>query len=110
MEAARTHLGRLGLAERVHVHPGRSPDALEQLEPGYDFVFYDAHVPGPSELDAFRELLRPGGLLVTSNLFLGRYDAALPGLPQGALYRRALFESGHWLTSFADLKALSVRL
>jgi len=109
-EAAQTHLGRLGLADRVTLHLGRSPEALEQLEPGYDLVFYDAHVPSPDELAGFRRLLRPGGLLVTSNLFLGQYDASLPGLEQGAAYRRELFQPGHWLTTFADLKALSVRL
>jgi len=108
--AARAHLQQFDLAERVELRVGRSPEALAELEPGYDLVFYDAHVPTPKELDAFWKLLRPGGLLVTSNLFLGQYDSKMPGLEQGALYREAIFDPARWLTSFADLKALSVRL
>jgi len=109
-EAAAAQLRRVGLAERVKIRVGRSPEALRSLEPGYDLVFYDAYVPTPDELAMFRDLLRPGGLLVISNLFLGRYDAALPGLAKGAEVRRALFDQGRWLTTFADLKALSIRL
>jgi predicted O-methyltransferase YrrM len=108
--AAGIHLQRLGLGDRVQVHVGRSPDALAQLEAGYDLAVYDAYVPTPAELAALRALLRAGGLLVSSNLFLGRYDPALPGLAEGAAYRRRLFDEREWLTSFAGLKALSVRL
>jgi len=109
-ERAREELRRAGLAERVRVHLGRSPRALDGFEPGYDLIFYDASIPTPEELEAFRALLRTGGLLVTSNLFLGIYDAAMPGLSHGAESRRALLDRARWLTTFADLKALSVRL
>ena len=109
-ELASVNLRRVGVADRVRIHAGSSPAALQNLRPGYDFVLYDAYIPGPAELAAFRELLRPGGLLVTSNLFLGQYDAAMPGLEQGASYRRQLFDEAQWLTTFAGLKALSIRL
>ena len=108
-EAAEAALRSVGLADRVRIHVGRSPGALGQLEPGYDLIFYDAHILTPEELVAFRTLLRPGGLLVTSNLFLGRYDASMPGLEQGAAVRRQLLDPSRWFTTFADLKALSVR-
>jgi len=109
-ELARVELRRAGLAERVRVHVGTSPRALADLEPGYDLIFYDASIPSVDELEAFRALLRTGGLLVTSNLFLGVYDAALPGLERGAESRSELLDRARWLTTFADLKALSVRL
>ncbi len=109
-EAAAAELERIGLSERVTIHVGRSPDALATFAPGYDLVFYDAHVPTRAELVRFRELLRPGGLLVTSNLFLGQYDPEMPGLEEGARYRERLFDDAEWLTTFAGLKALSVRL
>jgi predicted O-methyltransferase YrrM len=109
-EAAEAQLRRGGVADRVQIHVGRSPAALEPLEPGFDLVFYDAHVPMPADLEAFWRLLRTGALLVTSNLFLGQYDPAIPGLEQGAEYRRKLFDPERWLTTFADLKALSVKL
>lgn len=47
---------------------------------------------------------------MTSNLFLGRYDASLPGLADGARSRLARFDPARWLTAFSDLKALSVRV
>jgi predicted O-methyltransferase YrrM len=108
--AAERALARAGVGERVRIHVGRSPRALAGLEPGYDLVFYDADVPTPSELEVFHGLLRPGGLLVTSNLFLGQYGVERPGLAEGARYRRELFDPTRWLTAFADLKALSVKV
>ncbi len=109
-EQALAELGRAGVAGRVRVHVGVSPGALEGFEPGYDLVFYDASIPSIEEIAAFRALLRPGGLLVTSNLFLGVYDPGMPGLARGAESRRELLVRERWLTTFADLKALSVRL
>ncbi len=109
-ELARTELERAGLSARVRVHVGESPRALGSLEPGYDLIFYDASIPSVEEIGAFHALLRTGGLLVTSNLFLGIYDGDMPGLAHGAESRRALLDRARWLTTFADLKALSVRL
>jgi predicted O-methyltransferase YrrM len=109
-ELAQTELRCAGLDQRVRVHVGMSPGALDGLEPGYDLVFYDASIPTVEELAAFRALLRPGGLLVTSNLFLGVYDPSMPGLERGAQTRRQLLDRERWLTTFADLKALSIRL
>jgi len=108
-EAARQLL-RAGVAARVRILVGRSPSALEDLEPGYDLVFYDASIPTPEELSRFRALLRPGGVLLTSNLFLGIYDPRMPGLARGAESRLELLNQVHWQTTFVDLKALSVRL
>lgn len=109
-DLALRQLVRARVAERVRIRVGRSPDALGGLEPGYDLVFYDASIPSPDEVARFRALLRPGGLLVTSNLFLGVYDAQMTGLERGAGARRQLLQPGQWLTTFVDLKALSVRL
>ena len=108
-DLALRQLVRARVAERVRIRVGRSPDALAGLEPGYDLVFYDASIPSPEELAVFRALLRPGGLLVTSNLFLGVYDPAMPGLDRGAETRRQLLVAEQWQTTFVDLKALSVR-
>jgi predicted O-methyltransferase YrrM len=109
-DLALRQLVRARVAERVRIRVGRSPGILAGLTPGYDLIFYDASVPTPEEIATFRELLRPGGLLVTSNLFLGVYDPAMSGLERGAETRRQLLDPTKWLTTFADLKALSVRL
>jgi predicted O-methyltransferase YrrM len=99
-----------GVADRVRVHVGSDLDVvavLEETEP-YDLVFYDAAVPTPAHLAAFDRLLAPGGVLLTSNLFLGQYVPDLPGLEEGAAYREALF-GARWRTVFLGGKALSVR-
>jgi hypothetical protein len=72
--------------------------------------FYDAGVPMPRELAAFRTLLQPEGRFVASNLILGRYDPAPKGAGARRRYRRPLFDQKQWLTTFADPIALSVRL
>jgi predicted O-methyltransferase YrrM len=107
---ARGHLADLGLSDRVTVHDGRSPDALDALTGPYDLVVYDAWVPSPIELAAFGDRLRIGGTLVSANLFLGRYLQEEPDLAQGAAYREALLHGDRWLTSFAGSKAVSIRL
>jgi predicted O-methyltransferase YrrM len=109
-ELARAEIQRVGLAAHVRVLVGESPGALAGLTPGCDLIFYDARIPGVDEFEAFRALLRSGGLLVTSNLFLGVYDGAMPGLERGADTRGALLDRTQWLTTFSDLKALSIRL
>jgi predicted O-methyltransferase YrrM len=55
----------------------------------------------PVVLDHARRLLRPGGVLISSNLFLGQYVPDLPDLPQMAEYRRRLLDDERFLTAFA---------
>lgn len=107
---ARELLVKEGFADRITVHEGRSEDVVPRLVPPFDMAFYDASVPTPGDLDEFARLVRGGGLLVTSNLFLGQHDPNMPGLEEGARYRMRLLEDGQWLTSFAGAKAISVRL
>ncbi|MGH2587884.1 MAG: O-methyltransferase, partial [Dehalococcoidia bacterium] len=106
---ARQLIQEHGYAERITVHGAPYVEALPRLDGPFDVIFYDAFVPGPSDLDQFVRLLRSGGLLITSNLFLGRYIPDLPELSRGAEYRRRLLDDERWLTSFAGLKAVSVR-
>lgn len=98
-----------GYGKRITLDIAPYEELLPRLEAPFDMVFYDAAIPGPADLDQFARLLRSGGLLISSNLFLGRYNLALPQLSQGAEYRRRLLDDDRWLTSFAGLKAVSVR-
>jgi predicted O-methyltransferase YrrM len=109
IEIARSRLAQAGVLERVSILLGTFPGAANGLRPGYDMALYDAAIPGTADIDALYGLLRRGGLLVTSNLFLGQYDPTMPGLELGAASRRELLESDRWQTAFAGTKALSVR-
>ena len=100
-ELARGHFAREGFTERVTVLEGRAVDLLPALRGPYDLIFCDSD---PDEYgtypDHFLRLLKPGGLLITSNLFLGRYSLDIPGLDQAAAYREWLLGEERLLTAF----------
>ena len=69
-EAARRHIAAAGLAKRVTVHTGAADAVLASLEGPYDLVYDDAwFMEEPAHLPRAVELLRTGGLMVTSNWF-----------------------------------------
>ena len=100
---ARENVAAAGCASRVFVHEGDFQTVLARLEPGYDLAFFDGFGPTPGYLQRMRTLLRPRGVLISSNLDVGGDASA---------YRAAL-TGPDWLTSFAlegGRTALSVRL
>lgn len=98
-----------GYAGRIVIVEGRDDEVLAGLAGPYDFLVYDAAIPGPDHLEQFSRLVRPGGLLVTSNLFLGQYAPDAPGLEKGAEYRRLILEDEGWFSTFWAETAVSVR-
>lgn len=108
---AREHFAREGFAERITVLHGRAADLLPGLTGPFDLIFCDGD---PDEfsayLDLFLRLLKPGGLLITSNLFLGQYSLDIPGLEQAAAYREWLLREERLATAFLrGGMAISVR-
>lgn len=108
---AREHFAREGFAGRITVLDGRAVDLLPALTAPYDLIFCDSD---PDEYaaypDHFLRLLKPGGLLITSNLFLGRYSLDIPGLDKAAAYREWLLAETRLLTAFLPGgMAISVR-
>jgi predicted O-methyltransferase YrrM len=93
-----------GVADRVAVHQGDFTGVLPRLSPGYDLAFFDGFSPTPDYLRAFHRLVRPRGVLISSNLHFR--DA------ETRTYRELLFEGGTWLSAvIADGDtAISVRL
>ena len=110
-ELARRHFEQEGYADRITVHQGRGAQALPGLTGLYDLIFSDGDLDEYlADLDHFLRLLRPGGLLITSNLFLGQHDPNIPGLDQAAAYRLRILDDDRLLTSFLPTgMALSVR-
>ena len=100
-----------GFANRITVHPRRAVDLLPELTEPLDLIFNDAELDEyEAMLVHFMRLLRPGGLLVTSNLFLGQYTDDLPGIEHAIAYRRRLVEDPSLRTAFTHAGlALSVR-
>jgi caffeoyl-CoA O-methyltransferase len=71
---ARRYIEEAGLAERVEIRLGPALETLRELpssEP-FDFAFVDADKEAyPDYYEACLELLRPGGLIMLDNVFLG---------------------------------------
>ncbi len=111
-EFARRHFQQEGYENRITVHQGHGAEVLPRLTGPYDLIFCDGDIDEYLvDLDHFLRLLRPGGLLVTSNLFLGQHDPDLPGLEQAAAYRERILGEDRLLTAFLPTGlALSVRV
>ena len=108
---ARQHFAASGAADRITIRAGRALDILPALAGPYDLIFADGD---PDEyladFEHFLRLLRPGGTLITSNLFLGVYIPDAPWLADAAEYRRRILEDPRLRTVFLpDGKALSIR-
>ena len=102
----------LGYGQRITVHAGRGAEVLPRLAGPYDFIFCDGDIDEYlTDREHFIRLLRPGGLLATSNLFLGQYAPDIPGLDQAAAYRLRILDDERLLTAFLPGgMALSVRI
>lgn len=107
-QLARENFEREGLKDRIEVVEGEWPAVLSTLDPPYDVLSYDAVIPTTDDLERFTNLVGLGGILISSNLFLGQYAPDLRGLELGAIYRDELLNDDRWLTSFASEKAFSV--
>jgi predicted O-methyltransferase YrrM len=98
---ARAHFTAAGLNQRIAILPGVAAAILPTLKGSYDLAYFDTD---PAEalvaLDHFVRLLKPGGLVISANLFLGQYAPDLPGLEQTAEYRERISDGKKWLTTF----------
>lgn len=89
---ARAHIARAGFDRRITVHHGAFDDVLPTLEGPYDVGFFDGHGPTLANLAALTRLLRPRGVLISTNLDFGG---------EASRYRATLTDPEQWLTSFA---------
>lgn len=111
VELARRHFDREGYSPRITIHQGSGDAVLPEVSGPYEFIFCDGDIGEYLfDLDHFLRLLSPGGLLVTSNLFLGQHAPDIPGLDQAAAYRQRILDEPRLLTAFLPAGlALSVR-
>lgn len=111
-ELAQRHFDAHEVGARITIRAGRGIDVLAAAHGEYDFIFADGD---PDEyladLAHFMRLLKVGGTLVTSNLFLGVYLPDAPWLADAAEYRRRILDDPRLHTVFLpEGKALSVRI
>ena len=102
---ARENIAKAGYGKRVTVHHGDFAEVLPTLKPAYDVGFFDGWAPTLNDLEQFRRLLRPRGILISTNLDMGG--------GQAAKYRGELADPARWLSSFAaedGRTAISIKL
>jgi predicted O-methyltransferase YrrM len=109
VELAQANLAARGVKAEVEL--GDALDAARAREGPYDLVFCDADPVGYADLlDEFLRLLRPGGLLVSANLFLAQFAEDIQGLGELARYRRQILDDERLQTAFVPGgMALSLR-
>jgi len=79
---------------------GRGAELILGLDGPYDLIFSDGdREEMPLDLEYFLRLLQPGGLLVSSNLFLAQFVPDLPDIDQMAEYRQRLLNDHRLLTT-----------
>lgn len=110
-QIAQDHFRTEGLADRLKILNGKASAVLPGLKDDYEMIYFDTDpaesLPG---LDYFERLLKPGGLLISANLFLGQFAPDLPGLDKAAEYRIRILDAKRWLTAYlSDGTAISIR-
>jgi len=101
---ARENFTAAGYGARITAHEGEFDAVLARLAPRYDMAFFDGFGPALRQLERMRALLRPRGVLISSNLDFGGETAD---------YRSRLADDTQWLTVFAlenGRTAISVKL
>ena len=109
---AREQIGPHDASRRITVRDGRASAILrDAADASYDFIFCDGDPADyPADLPQFVRVLRPGGTLLTSNLFLGIYVPDAPWLADAAAYRDAVLAQPQLQTAFLPRgMALSVK-
>ncbi|MEV6406711.1 class I SAM-dependent methyltransferase [Streptomyces bobili] len=72
IELAQRHLNERGLASRVNCMTGEAVEVLADLPAGEaDLAFFDGMEVSVAEIEVLARTLRPGGLLIVSNMELG---------------------------------------
>jgi caffeoyl-CoA O-methyltransferase len=83
-ERARAHLQRAGLTDRVEIRVGPASETLGSIsdDGSFDLAFIDADKEGyPAYYEECLRLLRPNGLILLDNVFMGNRILALPDEP-----------------------------
>lgn len=91
----------LGIQSQITPYHGKAEAILPDLSPEYDLIFFDGYAPSLKFLVHFERLLKPGGLLVTANLFVKD--------PKGGKYMRALKNTKKWHSGFFADTAISIK-
>src|SRR5258708_3910421 len=90
---AQENINQAGFGGRIRIHQGSFLEVSRTFQKGYDLAFFDGHSPTLADLAGLKELLRPGGILITTNLLINRSKS---------LACRKALSAPEWLTTPLD--------
>jgi predicted O-methyltransferase YrrM len=96
---AQNNINQAGFADRIRIHQGNFLEVSRTFQKGYDLAFFDGHSPTLADLAGLKELLRPGGVLITTNLLIDGGES---------LACRKALSGPDWLTTPIDASADTV--
>lgn len=100
-ELAKKYIREYGVEEQVTVYTGIAEAILPTFHQAFDLVFYDGLIPQKKFVEMFHGMLRIGGLLVSTNLYLGD--------EKGGKYVQLLNDTSMWQTGIINDTSLSVK-
>lgn len=108
-QMARQHLGALGYGDLVKYHVAEAVQTLKATDGPFDLIFNDIDKDGyPASLPVIAEKLRPGGVLIIDNMFLGgsifeasNQSASTAGVRE---FTRLITTDPHWIVTLAPIR------
>lgn len=101
LSLAKENCEKFGLKEKVIFHEIKAEEILPKLTGPYDLIFYDGFTPQKKFTAEFERLLKKGGTLLSTNLFLSD--------PSGGGYLK-LLQTDKWNTKVQGDTAISIKL
>jgi len=108
-QMARQHLGALGYGDLVKYHVAEAVQTLKATDGPFDLIFNDIDKDGyPASLPVIAEKLRPGGVLIIDNMFLGgsifeasNQSASTSGVRE---FTRLITTDPNWIVTLAPIR------
>ena len=106
---AHQHLNSLGYGELVQYHVAEAVETLKQTSGTFDLIFNDIDKAAyPASLPVITEKLRPGGLLIIDNMFLGGGIFEASNSSENATgvreFTRLITTSPDWIVSLTPIR------
>ncbi len=108
-QMARQHLDALGYEKLIRYHVAEAVQTLKQTEGPFDLIFNDIDKDGyPAALPVIADKLRPGGVLVIDNMFLGGsifdQNNQSPSTAGVREFTRLITTDPNWIVSLAPIR------